>query len=510
MNSFEDDIEVVMEDVIGKEEEEDEEEEEEEDEDEDEEEDDHKVRCLIEQGDMGWRPGEPFPTNLGNSLRAKIWRAAVGRNKEEAEEALDELAEKAIMEMKKLYPYMYPVKIRRKSKSYHDYVPCDHDMTKEEFYKLYRAISYANWVGAIMNAHVTISWQLLGYESHDKAAEALSSGFIKHLKLWYEDNKKRIGLENAPKLYWVYVHENGDVYGFHTHFITSIPQVMMESFRNWVRQRIKSLALGGREEGIKEAVKMDTRPSNPLNRQWRRFRYICKSVQPDIEIMAFIGPNPTIKLADLVDYEYESPGEIKCRVRVGLSRNFSKEIDKCGFKSLLDKGIIDVRRLYSDEKSESCQTMIEFREETERKEWEKWKKNKKKSMESMERMEWRHRILLKRFGGCGGVFVGMGFNFKLMWEACLELEEVEELEELERWDEWVEEEARIREIVFALRSINFDDRFSNEFEEWKAEWEAEWEVLINQARWEKWLNHGGRWIYNDSRGYKFVDITYIN
>ena len=244
----------------------------------------------------------------------------------------------------------------RKCKTYPEYVPNRSDMTREQWVRIYNAIAYANYqYGAIMNTHVTILWESLGFDSQDKATEALTENFIKPLGLWYSENLRRLKLVDAPPFFWIYVHENGKVRGFHTHFLTSIPEKMVELFggegrgedrdEGWVRKRLKRLA--GVSKLPAGAVRIDTRPSQPINRQWIRFRYICKTIQPDIKIPTQFDRNKVVKLANLVGFAYESPGEINCRVRVSVSRNLSKGYKDNKFWSLLDQKVIDIRWLYS-------------------------------------------------------------------------------------------------------------------------------------------------------------------
>lgn len=315
---------------------------------EDERDDDDDVRFLMERGDMGFAPGGKFPAALGNSLRAQIWRATNGSSEKQYHWVLRKQDESRM-------PHIYSWKIlarRKRGKSEEAAISIStskdgqvlpRHMTKEQFINLYGCIAFANRHGVILNVHVIISWKLLGYEDHSEATQALQKGFLKHLKEWYYSK-----CPDGPPHAWIHSNECSGRIGFHTHILTAIPDALRPEFRKWVKSRLKKISRAG--SLIPGAHKIVAPPSNPIKRQWIFFQYICKGLDPLAKVKVSVGNEEMVALADLIQFEYESPGVITCKNREGASRNIEKTARKKeGFRSLLDQGIVDVRRLYAGE-----------------------------------------------------------------------------------------------------------------------------------------------------------------
>jgi len=92
--------------------------------------------------------------------------------------------------------------------------------------RLYSAMAFAMWqYGVVMNVHLTICWRLLGVTNHDWAVELLSRynhEAAKWLKVGVDDGversraSRRASGTSAPHVF-VYVHENAQEKGFHSH-----------------------------------------------------------------------------------------------------------------------------------------------------------------------------------------------------------------------------------------------------------------------------------------------------
>lgn len=306
---------------------------------------DDDVRFLIEQGDMGFVPGGRFPAVLGNSLRAQIWRATIGSSEKTYRWVLRKQDEVRM-------PQIYSWKIRanwKRGKSMEsanaskDGKALQRHMTKEQFINLYGGIAFANRNGVILNVHVIISWKLLGYEDQSEATKALQKGFLKTLTEWYYSK-----CPDGPPHVWVYSNECSGRIGFHTHLLTAIPNELRPEFREWVKTRLKKLSQAG--SLMKGVHKIVAPPSHPIRRQWIFFQYICKGLDPAAKVKASVGDEEMVALADLIRFEYESPGVITCKNREGMSQNIEETARrKCGFQSLLDDGVVDIRRLYAGE-----------------------------------------------------------------------------------------------------------------------------------------------------------------
>ncbi len=135
--------------------------------------------------------------------------------------------------------------------------------------------------------------------------------------------------------------------GLHTHLMAAVPNEHRSAFREWVRDCL------GKQSRISPmpatAVHFDTRPSKQIERQWESFQYLCKGVSPYATIKSSLGEGETVFLSDLIGREYECPGQMNCK-RVGFSPRIGKRVRKnAGYSSMLEQGIADRRRLYSDE-----------------------------------------------------------------------------------------------------------------------------------------------------------------
>ena len=330
--------------------------------------DDDTAHFLIERGDMGFAPRGKFPTVIGNSQRAQIWRAAVGANPETHQRHVKELANEAEARRKHKawlpaqqwgYTKVRPGAIIDVSLTGNGDV---RHLTKEQFANLFGAVAFANWkYGQILDVHVTISWKLLGYEEHSEAAHALDKGFIKHYSAWCRANNLNC--------VWVYTNECGEQMGFHTHFLTSVPKHLFSSssrrqisaFRKWVMNRL--IKLSRVKPMPKEAFQIEGGPSGgggksgPTYRQWRRlFPYLCKGIDPYTVIKPSDNNEELVLLSDLLERKYESPGQLNSKNREGVSFNIGEASRKAEkeFVSSLDEmlsesGKVDVRQLYSGE-----------------------------------------------------------------------------------------------------------------------------------------------------------------
>jgi len=130
--------------------------------------------------------------------------------------------------------------------------------------------------------------------------------------------------------------------------LTAIPYEARPDFRKWVKARLTKLSRSAAL--VKGAYKIVAPPSDPIKRQWIYFQYICKGLDPSAKVKASVGDEEIVALADLVQFEYENPGLMNCKNREGVSQNIEQTArNECGFRSLLDHGVIDIRRLYAGE-----------------------------------------------------------------------------------------------------------------------------------------------------------------
>jgi hypothetical protein len=298
--------------------------------------DETHARLLFESGDMGVRPGRRYPVCLGDSERAQRWRAVMGLCEEENLRCLEQQAQRD-------NPDRYIVKLRRRPRST-TFSPNDRLIGANQYREAYNAVAYANSLGAILNTHITLTWSLLGYEDDNEASAALQGGLIKHMREWHRHKEDPL----SRPLAWLYAHERSPSAGFHTHFLVSIPDEWRPDFDGWLHGRVKRLAR--LRDAPENAVYVsDARPDRPFMHQWRQFGYLMKTVDPRASLPVFPGSATNVPLPDLVPYAYESPGEVKCKLRIGIAQEIHATARaRANYRSLLDCGVTDVRLLHGD------------------------------------------------------------------------------------------------------------------------------------------------------------------
>ncbi|WP_206951012.1 hypothetical protein [Trinickia acidisoli] len=214
-------------------------------------------------------------------------------------------------------------------------------LTASQCVDLYSAVAFANSIGLLMDVHVSITWGLLGIEDHSEAAKALRYEFFKHLHDWY-----RHKVPGGRPFVWLYVHEDGRTHGFHTHILTAIPNELRPAFRKWVEARLTAIS---RADGLhKDAFEIRAAPSDPIYRQWCWLQYLLKSVSATAEVSSVVGTSPFARVAQLILSRRGRPGNVRCKKKCGVSNAIGKQSRrKAGFRSLMERGVADVRRLYA-------------------------------------------------------------------------------------------------------------------------------------------------------------------
>jgi hypothetical protein len=209
-----------------------------------------------------------------------------------------------------------------------------------QFVNLYSAVAFANTLGLVMNAHVSITWRLLGIHNHTEAAIILTDRVFKPLRQWYAYQTGR------DQFAWLYVHENGQTHGLHTHLMFAIPNDLRPAFRRWLRLRLSDLCRHGSIP--KGAYYIAAPPSDRIGRQWRYFQYLTKGLNGSDELPAKVGWQSHVCVGDLIRRPLENPGDVFCKKKCGVSNLIAiKTRQTAGFRSLLEQGVTDVRRMYA-------------------------------------------------------------------------------------------------------------------------------------------------------------------
>lgn len=248
---------------------------------------------------------------------------------------------------------------------------------RSEASRLYSAMAFAMWqYGRVMNAHVTILWKLLGVTDHNKAVQILSKynhEAAKWLSVGEGDNtvrsrfsKRSLGA-SAPHAF-VYVHEQAQEKGFHTHELMYVPLGRAQEFAEWSRDCLARLSGCARADEAavffspasqkrrKFRPYAGGRESFAVDRQWRWFRYLTKSLDPaHRERSPVDGGWRVARDIFQMTKPFMATGPVSCRKLAGCSENIGPNAQRlAGFVSKFVRG--DWDGLYSGSELEDYRT----------------------------------------------------------------------------------------------------------------------------------------------------------
>lgn len=312
----------------------------------------YRARSLLGRGDGGHRLGEAFPLALGNSYSAKIFWAVNGRNEREHEEALlqDFLRSQPYLDarvhlVKRYLPKkraLYTAENKRVSQiteiSIDDPYAIPRDISRDEFIDQYSAVAFANHKGFTLNVHLTICWELLGVMPKRQSREKIEihNSLLHPLRDWMKNR--------SQPFFWIYSNEYSKAVGFHTHYLIYVPEHLKAEFNKYIGKRLKIINKHSSFNENSFDIKFDK--GMDLFKQWLRFQYLCKGISRYTRI-SHKNNIDKVYLEDLVKFGYENPGDLWEMRRIAHSVNLNKDArDSHRFKSLMEKGELDVIQLY--------------------------------------------------------------------------------------------------------------------------------------------------------------------
>lgn len=234
-------------------------------------------------------------------------------------------------------------------------------MLRSEVPRLYSAMAFAMWqYGRVMNAHLTILWKLLGVTDHNKAVQILSKynhEAAKWLSVGDGDNVARSRFSrrsfgaSAPHAF-VYVHEQAQEKGFHTHELMYVPLGRAQEFAKWSQDCLARLSGCARADEAavffspasqkrrKFRPYAGARESFAVDRQWRWFRYLTKSLDPEHrERSPMDGAWHVARDIFQMTKPFMATGPVSCRKLAGCSENIGPSAQRLArFVSKFDGG----------------------------------------------------------------------------------------------------------------------------------------------------------------------------
>lgn len=313
-------------------------------------EDNGKAWSRLSWGDGGHKPGERFPTYLGNSEDAKLFEAINGRTEAEYLQGL--LGSIEDTRSRQANPYRWKrfnpkktdiylaEKLRRSdyvTTSIYDPFAIPRDIDKEEFIEAYSAAAYASELGYVLNVSLTICWEMLGVKPKDSSRDELGLHelVIHPLRDW---------LKHKSNFYWLYSNEQSQRSGFHTHYLFHVPKEHADSFKSYIAKRMKKINKNPQFNTASFKLRFD-KGMDPY-KQWMRFQYLCKGINRN-QYMEHITTGEQVYIEDLIRFKYENPGNNHAMRRIAHSQNLNKKARQASsFESALEKSILDINVLY--------------------------------------------------------------------------------------------------------------------------------------------------------------------
>lgn len=163
-------------------------------------------------------------------------------------------------------------------------------LTKNEVRKVYNAMSYAMWKdGVVMNTHLIVVWSMMGLSPVE--GDAILSKYLHKAQKWVRVGNKprqrrvanaRVGSE----LRYVWVHENDQKRGFHSHVLLRLPRSARKEFETWSRKALAEMV--GKHfpwKAFRLVLSYEKTEEGSIKRGWGWFRYLSKQLGPDEKIL---------------------------------------------------------------------------------------------------------------------------------------------------------------------------------------------------------------------------------
>jgi hypothetical protein len=183
-------------------------------------------------------------------------------------------------------------------------------LSYDELMRGHRAAEFANAMGWVLNALITVTWPTVGV-SADLEVELVQRRFLAALDGWCRS-------KSLPSA-WVWVLERGSLRGLHTHILAHLHPRRRIEFQIWCAKTIQGLT-GYPLQDTDDSRTLDVQCMVELGtaRQWRAFRYLFKGVDPRL---GWIEPGAlsTRWLANVAGLTPKAQGPIRA-TRSGVAR----------------------------------------------------------------------------------------------------------------------------------------------------------------------------------------------
>lgn len=219
--------------------------------------------CLLEYDDSGYRRPRDV---VGNGYHSQLNKAIMGHTEEQ--QIMHALVKDDAIEA-----------IRRMEVEKKQAAETRHFMNRDQAREVYDAASFLTQeYNVFFNAFITIAYKALLIDEERLMTSRLTS-FLDEAG----EQMKRWGFE---EWHYLYVHENSEERGLHTHILAYVPPQFKEPFIDWCRDSHRSFFWRhcgvASKEAIDIQIKRPRTPESAAGWQWDRIQYVTKGLNPNL------------------------------------------------------------------------------------------------------------------------------------------------------------------------------------------------------------------------------------
>lgn len=217
--------------------------------------------CMLEPDELGYRRPRGI---VGNGYNSQLNKAILGHTEEQ--QLVNVLGEEEAAEVN-----------RRKDAKKKQEGETRQFMSWDQARDVYNAASFLTQEhNLFFNAFITIAYKALKIDEEERMTKVFTS-FLDEVG----GQMKRWGYE----WFYLYVHENSQERGLHTHVLAYVPPKFKKPFTDWCRNSPSSFFWRHCGVASKEAVDIqikDIQPHSAARWQWEHIQYVTKGLDPDL------------------------------------------------------------------------------------------------------------------------------------------------------------------------------------------------------------------------------------
>lgn len=148
-------------------------------------------------------------------------------------------------------------------------------ITYREFVEAYQALAFANCLGHVVDTALDVTWSMYGIKAEHDVAET-HARLLEKVSQWLEER-------GLPALY-IWTIEVGATFGVHSHITLYLPLAQEAPFRSFLAAALPEPVFDPASAPGALPFKLQVNAGETTYHQWRRFRYMLKSVDPRVDL----------------------------------------------------------------------------------------------------------------------------------------------------------------------------------------------------------------------------------